>query len=177
MVLTLSQDWTNISLERPRVLKKCTKNVGSVGYLPLESNISNWSNTAYLKSQVDMLSFTIKHCQFFTLLKGNGAGVTVGKCIFFFFFFFAFRSRIFTSFLSLLPSLFFCLFLRFLVCRSLSCAWLLLTGLHYKSTTVNRTFLVRKFDHFFLTSEAFHAPVLHARELVCILLFLRILPY
>ena len=29
----------------------------------------------------DMLFFTIKHCQNFTLTKGHGAGVTVGKCM------------------------------------------------------------------------------------------------
>ena len=52
----------------------------------------------------------------------------------------------------------------------------MLTGLHYEGTTVNRTFLVRKFDHFFLILEDFRALLLHARELVFILLLPRILP-
>ena len=61
--------------------EKCSQNEGRVGYLPLEYNISNWSNTAYLKTKEDMLFFTIKHCQYFTLTKGHGAGVMVGKCM------------------------------------------------------------------------------------------------
>ena len=69
-------------------------------------------------------------------------------------------------------SLFFCLFLR------ISYAELVLTGLRYKGTTVNQTFLVRKFDHFFLTSEAFRVlSFFPARELVLILLLAYILPY
>ena len=44
-------------------------------------------------------------------------------------------------------------------------------GAALRRYTVNRTFLVRKFDHFFLTSEAFRALPLHARELVFIKLF------
>ena len=73
--------------------EKCSQNEDRVGYLPLESNTSNSSNTAYLKTKVDMLFFTIKHCQCFTLTKGHGAVVTVGSmrmamflfCLFLFF--------------------------------------------------------------------------------------------
>ena len=50
-------------------------------YIPLKSNISNGSNTAYLKTKVDMFFFTIKYCKCFTFTKGHGAGVTVGKCM------------------------------------------------------------------------------------------------
>ena len=95
--------------------EKCSQNEGRVGYLPLKSNISNWSNTAYLKTKVDNYVITSKHCQILTLRKGHGAGVTVGKCmrmeIFFFFFFFAIWSRIFLFSLSL-SLLFLGLFLR-----------------------------------------------------------------
>ena len=42
--------------------------------------------------------------------------------------------------------------------------------IHYERTTVNRTFLDRKFDDWFLTLEAFRALSLHARELLFILL-------
>ena len=96
--------------------------------------------------------------------------------IFFFFFFFAIGSRIFSSFLSFSPfSYSFSCAIRML--GHLSRAWLVFTGLRYKGRTVNRTFLVRKVDHFFLTAEAFCALSLSARELVLILLSPRILPY
>ena len=42
-----------ISLERPRVLKKCSQNGDRVGYYLLKSNISNWLTIAYLKTKVD----------------------------------------------------------------------------------------------------------------------------
>ena len=81
-------------------------NWSRVGYLPLESNISNWSNVAYLKTKVDMLFFTIKHCQ-----KGHGAGVKVGKCMRVEIFFLRFNPPFFPPFsFSFLP--FFCFFLR-----------------------------------------------------------------
>ena len=91
--------------------EKFSQNEGRVEYLPLESNISNWLNIAYLKSKVDMLFFTIKHCQNFALTKCHGTGVKVGKGLPMEIFFFAIWSCIFSSFLSLFPSLFFCLFL------------------------------------------------------------------
>ena len=128
-----------------------------------------------------MLFFTIKHCQFFTLTKCHGTGVTVvGKCM---------RMETFFCVCDLIPHFFLLslsLSLPFLLpafscpfrmLGHLSRAWLILTGLHCKGTTVNRIFLVRKYYHFFITSEAFRTLSLLARELVFILLFPRILPY
>ena len=61
--------------------------------------------------KVDIFIFTIKYCQNFTLAKGHGVGVTVGKCIhmksffflfvFFFFFFLRFDPLFFLLSLSL----------------------------------------------------------------------------
>ena len=67
-----------ISLEWPRVLKNAAKMGVGLG-IYLWNPTSNWSKIAYLKTKVDMLFFTIKHCQNFTLTKGHGAGGTVGK--------------------------------------------------------------------------------------------------
>ena len=69
------------SLRTSEGFEKCSQNGDRVGYLPVESNISKRSKIAYLETKVDMLFFTIKHCQNFTLTKGHGAGVTVGKCM------------------------------------------------------------------------------------------------
>ena len=115
---TLSSTRCSISLEWPRILKQAAKNGGRVGYLPLESNISTWSKVPYLKTKVDMLFVTIKHCQNFTLAKGHCAGVTVEKCmrmeLFVFVFLFLFCVLIPHFFLLplSLSSLLFCLFLR-----------------------------------------------------------------
>ena len=129
--------------------EKMQPNGGRVGHLPLESNIRNWSriHVVYLKTKVDMLFFTIKNCQNFTLTKGHGAEVMVGKCM---------RMESFSFSCAMLDHL--------------SLPWLVLAGLHYEGTMVNQTFLVQKFDHFFLSLEAFHALSLHDRELVFILL-------
>ena len=116
------------------------------------------------------------------------ARVKVAFLIFIFFFFFLFFFFFFFFFFLLfdpvffppfsLPPFSFALSCAFGMLGHLSRAWLMLTGLHYDGTTVNRTFLVRKFDHFFfLTSEAFRALSWHAREVVFILLFSHILPY
>ena len=82
--------------------ENCSQNGGRVGYLPLESNISNWLQTAYLNTKEEM------HCQTFTPMKGHVAGVMVGTCMrmemFFCFFLFCF-------FLFLV--FFFCFFFRF----------------------------------------------------------------
>ena len=111
-------------LSRAEGFEKCSQNEVRVGYLSLESNISNWSNTAYLKTKVDMLFFTIKHCNFFFFFffytrdrswrRGYGGKMYAHGYFFFFFFFFFFAiwSPIFSFFLSLFPSLFFCLFLH-----------------------------------------------------------------
>ena len=74
-------------------LKKCSQNGGRVGHSPLESNISNWSKVVYLETKVDMLFFTMKHCQNFTLAKRHCKGsrwenVCAWRFFFFFFFFF-----------------------------------------------------------------------------------------
>ena len=67
-----------------------------------------------------------------------------------FLFFLAIRSRIFPPF-SLSLSL------PFRMVGHLIRARMALTGLHSEATMVNRTFLVRTFDHFFLTLQAFCA--------------------
>ena len=98
LILIKSSANTYISLERPRVLKNAAKIGIGLPNIPLESNISNLSNTAYLKTKVDTLFFAIKHCQNFALTEGHGAGVTVGKCMrieIFFFFICAWRCFIF----------------------------------------------------------------------------------
>ena len=107
--------------------------------------------------------------------RGHGGKMYVHD-VFFVFFFFS-LIPIFPPFsLSFLPFLlhFSC---AFRMLGYLSRAWLALTGLHNEGTTVDRTFLVRTFDHFFLTLEAFRAFPLHARELLFILFLHRILPY
>ena len=127
-------------------------------YLPLESNISNWSKTAYLKTQVDMLFFTIKHCQNFTFMKGHGAGVTVGNCMrmdLFFVFFGGWGGAwfcIFSTFLSF-HSLFFCLLFRILYTRPFEPCLIRVGGAALRR--FNQTFLVRKFDHFWLLWKPF----------------------
>ena len=162
--------WSFYIFRTAEGFEKCSQNKGRAGYLPLESNISNWSNAAYLKTKVHMLLFTIKHCQFFTLTKGHGAGVTVGKCMRMEIFFFLRSDPVFFPPFSLSFSPFsFTFSCAFPMLGHLSCTWLVLTGLRYKDTTVIRTF--------FLTWEAFHALSLPARELVLILLLTRILPY
>ena len=74
-----------------------------------------------IKMKVDILFFTIKHYQIFTLTKGHGAGVTVGKCMcmemFCFFLFFCDLIPHFSSFLFLFSSLFFCLLLCILYAK------------------------------------------------------------
>ena len=151
---------------------------GRVGYLRLETNISNRSNT-----KVEMLFFTIKHCKFLHSWKVMAQGlrwenVCAWKCFYFYLFIFCDLIPHFSSFLSLsFPPFSLAFSCAFRIPSHLSRAWLVLTGLHYECTTVNWTFLVRKFDHFFLTSEAFRALPLHSRELVFILLLPRILPY
>ena len=92
-------------------------------------------------------------------------------------FFLRFDPAFYSHFLLSFPPLSFAFSCAFCMLGHLSHACLVLTGLHYKCTMVNQTFLVRKFDHFFLTSEAFRALPLHARELVFILLLPRILLY
>ena len=73
--------------------EKCSQNGNRVRYLPLESIISNRSIIAYLKTKVDMLFFTIKHCQ---NVRDHGAGVNMGKCMrMMFFFFFRFDPALF----------------------------------------------------------------------------------
>ena len=94
----------------------------------------------------------------------------------FIFFFFVLIPHFFLFF-PLVPPFSFAFSCAFRLLGHLSRAWLALTGLHYEGTTVNRTFLVRKFDHFFLTLEAFRTLPLRARELLFILLLHRILQY
>ena len=83
-------------------------------------------------------------------------------------FFFPIWSHIFLPFSLSFPTFSFAFFLRISYAGPchLNRAWLVMTGLHYEGTMVNRTFLVRKFHHFFLTLEAFRVLPLHARELV-----------
>ena len=113
--------------------------------------------------------------------RGHGGKIYAHGDVFFFFFFFFFFFLLFDPVFFppfSLPPFSFALSCAFGMLGHLSRAWLMLTGLHYDGTTVNRTFLVRKFDHFFfLTSEAFRALSWHAREVVFILLFSHILPY
>ena len=70
--------------------------------IPLEFNIRNSSNTAYLKTKVDMLLCNQALPIVFTFTKGHGAGVTVGICMrmemSFFFFFFLFDPALFPPF-------------------------------------------------------------------------------
>ena len=160
----MGSSWNIHILSTARGFKKCSQNEGRVGYLPLESNIRNSSSTVFLNTKVDMLFFTIKHCQFFTLTKGHGAGVMAWKCK---------RMEIcnlilhFSSFLSLSFSPFsFAFSCAFRMPGHLSRGWLVLTGLSYKYTMVNRTFLVRNFDHFFLLRKPF-APFLYLLESSC----------
>ena len=135
--------------------------------------ISNWSNTAYLKMKAGMLFFTMKHCPIFTLTKGYGAGVKVGKCMHMFFWFFflfcfflQFDPTFFLSFSLSFPPFSFAFSCTFHMLGHLSHAWLVLMGLHYEGTMVNWTFLIRQFDHFFLTLEAFSTLPLHARVFI-----------
>ena len=104
-----------------------------------------------------MLFFTIKHCQIFTLTKGHGAGVTVGKCICMemFYFFFKFDLTFFPPYSLSFPPFSFAFSCALPMLGHLSRTWLVLTGLHYEGTTVNWKFLVKKFDHFFSYLEAF----------------------
>ena len=160
-------------LRTAKGLEKCSQNEGRVGYLPLESNINNWSNTAYLKTKIDMLFFTIKHCKFFTLTKVMAQGsrwenVCAWRFFFFFFFFFFLRfdPALFTPFSLSFPSFSFAFSCAFRMLGHLSRAWLVLTGLRYKGKTVNRTFLVRNFDHFFLLRKPF-APFLYLLQSSC----------
>ena len=105
-----------------------------------------------------------------------------GVFFFFFFFFFVFFffcyliPRFFLLSLSLSLSLSFSLSLSpfsftfscaFCMLGHSSRAWLVLPGLHYEGTTVNRTFLVRKFDHFSLTLETPFGPFLDTLERSC----------
>ena len=142
----------SISLERPRALKNAGKiEVVLDIYLWNSTYISNWSKVAYLKTKIDMLFFTLKHCQNFTLAKGHGAGVTVGKCmrmemIFCLFVCFLRFNPSFFTFFSFFPPFSFAFSCAFRMLGPLSQVWLALTGLHYGGTTVNQTFLVRKFD-------------------------------
>ena len=104
---------------------------------------------------------------------------------FFFFVFFLFVCFFFVFFCDLILHFFlFSVSLSLFFSFAFSCAFrilghfnracFVLTGLHYEYTTVNRTFLVRNFDHFF---PYFYTLPLHARELVFILLLPPILPY
>ena len=118
--------------------QKCSQSEGRVEYLPLESNTSNWLNTAYLKMKVDMLFFTIKHCQIFTLMKGHGAGVTVGKCMCMswkcFIVFLQFDPAFFPPFPLSFPPFSFAFSCALHMLDHLSSACLVLMGLHYEGT-------------------------------------------
>ena len=111
---------------------------------------------AYLKTgKVDMLFFTIKHCQNLHSREVMAQGsrwenVWAWRCFFFFFFFFLRFDTQISSFLSLFPSLFFRFFLRISYLGHLSRAWLVLTRLHYEGTTVHR-----EFANFFLLWKPF----------------------
>ena len=125
-----------------------------------------------------MLFFTIKHCQIFTLTKRYGAGVHGGKMYAHdvFFVFLRFDPAFFSPFSRSLPPFCFAISCLFHMLGHLCRALLMFTRLQYEGVTVDRTFLVRKFDHFLLTSDAFRVLRLHARELMFILLLPRILP-
>ena len=133
-----------------------------------------------------MLFFTIKHYKSCTLTNGHGAGVTVWRCMrmemgffcccFFVCFFLLFDPAFFppppplslslslSPYLSPFSSTLSC---AFCMLGHSSRAWLVLPGVHYGGTTVNRTLLVRKFDHFSLTSEAPFGPYLDTLERPC----------
>ena len=140
--------------------EKCSQNGVRIGYSPLESNISNWSNVAYLKTKAD--SYVILHNQALSKFYARERSWRRGH-----------GRKTFLSHSSLLFCLLVC---SFRMLGHLRRAWLALTGLHYEGTTVNRTFFGPKIWAFFLSLEAFRALPLHARDLLFILLLHRI-PY
>ena len=157
-------------------MKHAAKMKVGFGYLLLESKISNWSNTAYLKTKVDMLLFTIKHCQNFELTIGHSAGVTVGKCMrmemFCCCFFFRFDPAFFPRF-----SLSFPPFLGISYAGPFEPRFFGVDGAALRRYNDKLNIFGPKIWPFFLTLEAFRALPLHARELMFILLLPRILPY
>ena len=80
---------------------------------------------------------------------------------FFFFFFFDLIPHFFPPFPLSFPPFSFVFSCVFRMLGRLSRALLVLTGLHYEGTSVNRTFLVRKFDH--------HATLRHVEYYMVVL--------
>ena len=149
--------------------EKCSQNEGWVGYLPLESNISIWSNIVSLKTKVNMLFFTHNQAlpKFCTHERSWRRGYG-GKMYAHGDFFFRFDPAFFLLFISLFPSLFFCFLLRISYAgpfetRLIGVNW---AALRRYSRLPN--IFGPKIWPVFLTFEVVRALPLHARELIFI---------
>ena len=128
--------------------EKCSQNGGRVGYLTLElikySLLENESRHVILNNQALPKFYTHEK----SWHRGHG-GKMYGVFFLLLFFLFFFIPNFFL--LSLFfPTFSFAFYCAFRMLGHFSRAGLVLTGLHYKGTMVNQTFLVQKFDHFFL---------------------------
>ena len=123
LFINISFDWkvfnfkwdlpeTYISLERPMGFEKGSQNEGRVGYLPLESNIKTSSNTAYLKTKVDIFSLQLSTANFFL----HPWKVMVEKCMRIEMLFFCDLIQIFFLLCLFLPLPFLLPFLAHFVC-------------------------------------------------------------
>ena len=129
----------SIFLECPRVLKNAAKNEGRVGYITsgiqhrqlIKHSLLENENRLCYSTQSSTANFYPHERSW---RRGNGGKMYAHGSVFFcFFFLFFFCDLIphFPSFLSLFPSLFFCLFLRISYAGPFEPRLIVIDGLHY----------------------------------------------